>query len=169
MVRISLGGKIAAGRSALVDDDMAGALMEWRWHCDKHGYARRCVYYGRQDGKPKNRFVYMHAEVWRLAGKLIPAGQELDHSNGDKLDNRLSNLRPATRGQNQHNQKPRKGGASRNKGVYWHKRSGKWRAYITHNGKRIHLGYFTNEPDAGKAYDTAARRLFGEYARCNFP
>ena len=107
----------------------------------------------------------MHTDVWRLAGRQIPVGQELDHINGGKHDNRLCNLRPATRSQNNANSKPR-GGTSRCKGVC--KVKGKWRANIRHNGKLIYLGLFTNEDDAGLAYDDAARRLNGEYARCNF-
>ena len=168
MTLIPLGGKVAAGRSTAVDDDVAEEVMEHRWHCDKHGYARRCVYYGRQDGKPINRFVYMHAEVWRLAGKLIPAGQELDHSNGDPLDNRIENLRPATHQQNMRNRKPQ-GGTSRYKGVWRDKRKRKWRACISYNGKVIHLGTFTDEIEAARAYDGAARRLSDSFARCNFP
>ena len=168
MALIPLSGKKAAGRSASVDDDMAGALMEWRWHCNHNGYAARTVYCGVQDGKQKTRMILLHHEVLRLAGVEIPTGHEADHINGDRLDDRIENLRPATHSQNQHNCKPR-GGTSRYKGVSWHKKAGKWRACIKRNSKTIHLGLFTDEIDAVKAYDTAARRLHGEFASCNFP
>ena len=161
MVRISLGGKIAAGRSALVDERFADELRKHRWHYS-HGYARRDVRSG-----SIVRAIFMHREVWRLAGRTIPAGQELDHINGDPLDNRIENLRVVTHQQNSCNRKSQCG-SSRYKGACWHKAKGKWHASIMHNGKRIHLGYFANEIEAAKAYDTAARRLFGEYARCNF-
>ena len=167
MALIPLGGKVAAGRSALVDERFADELRKHRWHCDSDGYARHDIYCGMQDGKQKARHVYIHNEVWRLAGRTIPAGQELDHINGDPLDNRIENLRVVTHQQNSCNRKSQCG-SSRYKGACWHKAKGKWHASIMHNGKRIHLGYFANEIEAAKAYDTAARRLFGEYARCNF-
>ena len=167
MTLIPLGGKVAAGRCAIVDDDMADELLKHRWHYSD-GYARRSVYCGRHGGKQKTRYIRMHREVWRLAGREIPAGHELDHINHDPLDNRIENLRVVTTAQNQYNQKPRAGGASRYKGVSWHKTTGKWMAYIMHNGKQIHLGLFADEIEAAQAYDAAARRLCGEYARCNF-
>jgi len=168
MVLIPLSGKVAAGRSAMVDDNMATELMKYRWYCNSKGYAGRSVNYRTSGGRRTMRTIYMHGDVWRLAGRTIPESQELDHINGSPLDNCLENLRLATCGQNQHNRKPQKGSTSRYKGVSWIKERGKRRAQITHNGKTIHLGLFTDEIDAAKAYDVAARRLFGEYARCNF-
>jgi len=167
MIVIPLSGKNAAGRVAIVDGQFADEVLKYRWQCVR-GYARRSVYCGKQDGRPKTRRIRMHREVLRLAGVQIPGGYQTDHINGNKLDNRLSNLRVVTHQQNMHNRKPQ-GGGSRYKGVYWDKSAGKWRAQIWHNGKRIHLGLFIDEIEAAKAYDVAARRLFGEYARCNFP
>jgi len=170
MVLIPLGGKAAAGRHTKVDSDVAEELMKLSWYWESNGYARRAVRFRMPDGRRAIRHIYMHREVWCLAGKVIPDGHELDHINGDKLDNRLYNLRPATTAQNQHNRKlNRKVGTSRYKGVSWYKPTGKWRARIQHNGKEIYLGYFADEIEATKAYDKAARQLFGEYARCNFP
>jgi len=168
MVLIPLSGKKAAGRSATVADDVATEVLKYRWHCSA-GYAARTENYRRTDGRRAAHTIFMHHEVWRLAGRTIPAGHELDHINGDRLDDRIANLRPATRSQNHANEKIRKSGTSQYKGVGWHKAAGKWEARIKHNGKLIWLGYFDDEPDAGQAYDTAARRLFGEYAKCNFP
>jgi len=168
MILIPLSGKTAAGRPAIVDDQFADELMQYRWYCDTDRYAKRGVYCGKQDGKQKTRMIYLHREVLNLAGVDIPKGYETDHINHDKLDNRLSNLRVVTRSQNQHNRKLQRG-TSRYKGVSWEKASGKWMAYIQHNGKQTTLGRFADEPDAARAYDTAARRLFGEYAHCNFP
>ena len=162
MLLVPLSGKFGAGRFAMAPPKFAAEPLKFRWYCDRKGYAVRSVRSGKSIRK-----ILMHREVWRLAGRTIPDGQELDHINGDKLDNRLCNLRPATVSQNHANSKPR-GGTSRYKGVHWFKRDGKWHAAIGYNGKLVHLGYFANEIEAAKAYDKAARRLFGEYAYCNF-
>jgi hypothetical protein len=63
--------------------------------------------------------------------------------------------------------KPRHGVTSRFKGVSWHKKAGKWRAVIALNRKHKHLGHFDNELDAARAYDAAARKQWGEFAKCN--
>lgn len=95
-----------------------------------------------------------------------PPGVEVDHRNGNGLDNRRANLRLATRSRNNSNRKLQ-GGTSPFKGVSWHKQAEKWRAQIT-DGKAYHLGLFISEEDAARAYDAAARLRFGEFARCNF-
>jgi hypothetical protein len=91
---------------------------------------------------------------------------EVDHINGDRLDNRRSNLRVANQSQNLANQRKTRG-ASRYKGVDWHERHQLWRARIQKDGKRRLLGWFASEDEAGVAYNEAAVRLFGEYARLN--
>jgi len=168
MTLIPLHGKHGRGLNVIVDDDVAEELSKYRWHCNSKGYAWRSVYCGRQDGKQKNRCIYLHREVLRFAGIEIPDGYEADHINQDKRDARISNLRVVTHRQNLANSKPR-GGTSRYKGVCWDKYAGKWKAQIWHNGKLTYLGLFTNQEDAGLAYDVAARPLQGEYAYCNFP
>lgn len=90
----------------------------------------------------------------------------IDHINGCPSDNRIENLREATRAQNGANMRVR-GGSSRFKGVTWHKPTKKWRAYTRVHGKRTSLGYFTSELEAAKAYNEAAVRYFGEFAKLN--
>lgn len=90
----------------------------------------------------------------------------IDHINGCPSDNRIENLREATKTQNSANQKMR-GGSSRFKGAWWCKDKKKWRASIKANGKQNHIGYFTSELDAAKAYNEAALKYFGEFARLN--
>jgi hypothetical protein len=95
-------------------------------------------------------------------------GIEIDHKDGNGFNNRKSNLRSCTRSQNCMNQK-KKAGTSKYKGVSWVKRDGSFYAQIKVGGKNKFLGYFkTDEIAAARAYDSAARKYFGEFARCNF-
>ena len=94
----------------------------------------------------------------------------VDHCDGDKTNNHLSNLRYATRSQNGGNScKTNLPRSSRFKGVTWHKRTSKWLVRIMIEGKHISLGYFSNELEAARAYDNAAKANFEEFALLNFP
>ncbi len=97
-----------------------------------------------------------------------PDGLEVDHIDGDGLNNRRANLRIVRHCDNQKNQLLSSANTSGYKGVTFDKQTGKWRAQIKHNGRRQPLGRFAVKEDAARAYDMAARRLFGEFARLNF-
>lgn len=88
----------------------------------------------------------------------------IDHINGDKTDNRIANLRLATRSQNGANRDANKNNTSGVKGVYWARREQKWAANIKVNGKKKHIGYFRNINEAAAAYERAAIEYFGEFA-----
>jgi hypothetical protein len=93
--------------------------------------------------------------------------RELDHRNGNRVDNRMSNLRPAARKENARNTGKRAGTSSKFKGVSWNRRLGKWEGYVGGgiNGKRkTHLGFFDDPQDAALAYATVACGLYGEFA-----
>jgi hypothetical protein len=94
------------------------------------------------------------------------AGKQVDHRNLNTLDNRRGNLRDATHGQNQQNKSTKT--ESGIKGVC-RRRNGRWGARIRSNRYLHYLGTFDTPTEAGKAYDRAAKRLFGEFARLNFP
>jgi hypothetical protein len=97
-----------------------------------------------------------------------PPGLLVDHRNNDTLDNRRANRRLATCSQNRINSRRDKSRtSSRYVGVSLEKGRGKWLAYISYNGKRIHLGRFDDEIEAAKAYDEAAKKYHGEFARLN--
>lgn len=92
-------------------------------------------------------------------------GKDVDHINGDPLDNRLENLRVASHQENMRNQKKREGTSSKWKGVTWDKQRGKWNAKIRHSYKTINLGRYDDEREAAEAYMFAALELHGDYAR----
>src|SRR6185503_4146389 len=98
-----------------------------------------------------------------------PAGVDVDHINGDPLDNRRENLRLVTARENQANSRKRSRASSQYKGVAWHPVSGKWRAYIAPDRKQQHIGLFSTELDAARAYDERARAIFGAHACLNLP
>lgn len=98
-----------------------------------------------------------------------PEGREWDHENGNKLDNQRQNLRSATKSQNKANTGRTKANHSGFKGVHWYRKTRRWRASIQKDGQVIHLGYFSDRILAAKAYDVAAKKLYREFARPNFP
>ena len=95
-----------------------------------------------------------------------PADLQVDHINGNPLDNRRCNMRLCTNQENHYNRQPIEGSTSRFKGV---SRTGKrWLARIHFGGREIYLGCFGTEEEAAKAFDTAASYYQGEFAYLNF-
>lgn len=104
----------------------------------------------------------------RLHRLILPDVTIPDHKNRDGLDNRRSNLRPATHSENARNQIG-KSSTSQFKGVSWCKQTGSWKAQISFDKKTKNLGRFKDEIVAARAYDAAARDAFGDFALLNFP
>jgi len=113
----------------------------------------------------KKRRFYEHRIAWYMMTGEDPTGFEIDHINGDKSDNRFSNLRLATSQTNKANCGLNASNSSGFKGV--HARGSRWIAGITHNRKLIHIGMFKTAEEAARAYDAKAVELFGEYALTN--
>ena len=148
---------LTQNKFALVDAIDFDFLNKWKWFADK---ARHTWYAA---NKPRNGWkIYMHRVI--LARKLGHSKQ-VDHINGNGLDNRRCNLRYATNRQNHQNQKIRQNMVTKYKGIIWRKDRNKWQSRIYVNGRNKHLGYFENEIDAAKAYRKAAKRFFGEFAK----
>ncbi|KQR22910.1 AP2 domain-containing protein [Deinococcus sp. Leaf326] len=110
----------------------------------------------------KSKTEYLHRV-------LFPDAENVDHINGDGLDNRRSNLRPCTFAENQRNCKRYRNNQSGYKGVRLVRQQNKWEARICKDKKLRSLGLFPTVEDAAHAYDRAARVLHGEFARLNFP
>jgi hypothetical protein len=157
---VPLHGARAAGLVALVDDNDYELVSQHRWHVNlgKHPGCRDTGPYAqtniRRNGR--NTTIRMH--------RLLTDWSQTDHINGNGLDNRRSNLRPATPSQNRYNQRPWIRSSSRFKGVTWHKKLAKWQAGIKVAGTFRYLGVFASEEAASAAYEAAALEVQGAYA-----
>ena len=157
--------KIRIGKSnnyALVDEEDYEWLNILRgWRITTYGYAQLS----------KRPFYFlMHRLIMKGAGIPQPSNKhEIDHINGNGLDNRKENLRWVTPSQNQHNRRKTKNNTySKYKGVSWDRQHKVWVAKISVNYKRIYLGGYKTEITTAKAYDQAAQKYFGKYAKLNF-
>lgn len=129
------------------------------------GYAKRAGY---RVIRLDRILYYANRLAWLYVHGEWPKGM-VDHADGDPSNDRIGNLRDATRAQNGWNAGVRADNTSGHRGVHWSKIHERWVASIQVNGRRTCLGYFADITAAAKAYDAAAARLFGAYARTNEP
>lgn len=115
----------------------------------------------RVDGKRKT--LYMHIAIIGIVD-----GKEIDHRNGNGLDNQRHNLRHCTHAENLTNRGVTRDNTSGFKGVSWNKGDRLWRSQMSINGKKTYLGSFFCIIKAAKAYDEAAIKYHGEFANLNF-
>lgn len=149
--------QLSKGKIAIVDDNCAIEILERNWHYHNRGYAGTNVI---KNGK--RGIILMHRVIMDA-----PKGVEVDHVNGNKLDNRKENLRLCTHAQNMQNKKIYKSNIQGFKGLTFIKGTGNIRARINKNGKEINLGMFATAEEAAKAYNEAAIKYFGEFANLN--
>jgi hypothetical protein len=144
---------------ALVDDADYDALNQFAWYVH-HGSDRLCYAIRMTDDGGS---LLMHREILQLS-----PDQETDHRDNNGLNNQRANLRIGTRSQNGQNaRKHRDAKHSIYKGVCWNKQKEAWQASIKLPERRLFLGIFKTQREAGLAYNTAARKYFGEFARLN--
>ncbi len=164
--RVPLAGRDMERREAIIDAADVSLLEGKRCHWSD----------GRPD-QPGQVIVWDGKDTIRLRQLIMDvSGMEwrVGHRNGDPLDCRRENLFVRTKQEQGRGARKMKcyGGqpcSSRFKGVHFEKRTGRWRANIVVDGKAVRLGRFRDELAAAEAYDEAARELFGEHARLNFP
>ena len=152
---------LTQGQFTIVDDEDYEPLMKFKWCAYKDRntfYACRNVRIG--SGQRK---LQMHRHLLGVDDPTI----QIDHRNGDGLDNQRANLRKCTNAQNQMNQRLSRANTSGYKGVTWYKPLNSWCARIQINKKLIHIGYYANINDAAIAYNERAKVLFGEFAFLN--
>ena len=108
---------------------------------------------------------YKHRLIFLYHRGYMP--KEIDHIDGNPKNNHIENLREVTHSQNQRNMKKCLSVSSKYKGVSWSKRDKRWTAFIYIENKNKNLGSFDSETEAAKAYNKAARAIFGEYSLLN--
>lgn len=134
---------LTQNKYTIVDNEDWDELSQWKWF-SCNGYA------GRQ--------IPMHRVVADTPSHLM-----VDHINGNKLDNRKSNLRNCTSSQNSMNKTTSQKRASKYKGTRPNKNKDKWIAKICVGRKQKHLGTFSTQEEAAAVYDAAAKKMFGEF------
>jgi len=113
----------------------------------------------------KRHDLIVHRIVLLLKEKELDPDKEVDHDDGNSLNNNPDNLRESTHSENMHNSKAPKNNTSGHKGVFWHKASGKWEVRIRLNGKLYNFGLYANKEDAIKVAIEARKKLHGEFGR----
>lgn len=157
--------QLTQGQVAIVCDCHAHLVERHKWCAELN---RGKFYAGREASvleklAGERLHIAMHSVINRT-----PKGFHTDHIDGDPLNNQCSNLRTATKSENQRNRGKQKNNTSGYKGVTWHKHSKTWDAKIVINNKTVHLGSFHTPEEAARAYDTAALDIHGEFAYTNF-
>lgn len=160
-LEIPLGGKLAKekGLTALIDLSDAKEVLKHRWTA----WANKSNnIYAVQGASRNERYLRMHRLIMRATDD-----QEIDHINGNGLDNRKSNLRVVTRSQNQQNRRAARTKDHPYKGVYQDPNTGRYAVLIILDGRRKHLGTYDQIEHAGWVYDYEAVIFHGPYAKTN--
>jgi hypothetical protein len=164
---------VSGGRWALVDEEDYYKLKGYKWTA-REGKNTVYAYCLKKISKMQNveagwgpNESYLGTPFMHRVILNAPDGMEVDHINGNGLDNRRANLRLATREQNNANRRPQPASLSGFLGVQKYRE--KWRAGLSYSGRRIKLGTYDTPEEAAKAYDSRAKELFKEFARLNFP
>lgn len=151
--------KLTKGKYTIVDKNDFNFLNQWKWRLHSANYAYRND--KRKSGKPRIG-ILMHRLILKA-----PKNKQVDHINGNGLDNRRKNIRLCTSTENHINSRKSSNNTSGYKGVTYDKRKKKWAAYTSRDRKYLFLGYFKNKKDAAKAYNKKVKELFNNFANLN--
>jgi len=139
----------------LIDDNNYFEIAKYTWYLSSGGYAHSEI---------KGSNIIMHRLIMNAkTGSLVI----IDHINGNRIDNRISNLRSTDSVLNAHNRIKKSGTTSKYKGVHLCKKNGKFEAKITKDKKTYFLGYFKTEREAGEAYNIKSKELYGINSKLN--
>jgi hypothetical protein len=155
-VQLSVRSKKHGEHVIFFDEIDYDIIKNYNWHLRKNG----STFYAMTNISGSS--VQMHRIITNPNTGMI-----IDHINHNGLDNRRCNLRICTILENNRNTVIRKDNKSGYKGVYWSKQHKMWRAYIRIDTKPRHIGLFRDSIIAAKAYNDAAIKYFGEFARVN--
>ena len=163
--------QLTKGYVAIIDDEDFERVSKIKWHVHTVNDPLKPPYASGYLKKPY-RLVLLHRFIMNP-----PKDLQIDHINGNSLDNRKSNLRVCTANQNKANHKkhrnsksrfigvcPNSGGDKRKDGTRWINKKHPWKAVCRH----FVIGTFKTEEEAARAYDVKAREFHGEFARTNF-
>lgn len=151
--------QLTQGYIALIDDEDFERINRFTWCAAKSNEN----YYAIRKNYNESGTIRMHRVILNINDTKI----KIDHIDNNSLNNQKSNLRIASNSENKRNQIKHKITSSKYKGVHFRKDNKKWRAGVRLNDQQINLGQFNNEIDAALAYNTAAIKYFGEFAKIN--
>lgn len=151
--------------STRVDSDQMYRIKTKKWNCNMDSHSGNYYVTTQLRIERDGKVIYRKLGLAEFLMGERPEGMEIDHINGISTDNRLCNLRFCTHAQNLMNRSKRKNTDCKYKGVV--KAYNGFKAQIVSGGKNYHLGTFKTQEDAAIAYNVAATKHFGEYARLN--
>lgn len=153
--------KLTKGFVAIIDDEDYERVSKINWQASKKSYDKHYARGSTYKGNRKNNYFLLHRFILNA-----PKGKDVDHINGDTMDNRKENLRICTHQENCRNADRKKRKCSY-KGVRKVSGTNKYSAYIKIEEKQKYLGMFHTQEDAAAAYNMAALRYFKEFAKLN--
>ncbi len=158
--------QLTQGEVALVNEEVFEELNRVKWYALKVGHTFYAVRNVQVGGKRTTEYMHNIIIARKIDQELL-RGKEINHIDGNGLNNTFENLRIATRTQIRMNEGLRRDNTSGFKGVSWDRRRIKWFVAINIDKKRKYLGRYKNKIDAVKTYNAAAIKYYKKFARIN--